>query len=488
MMFQKRRLQYASLAVAMTFSGAAVADDFALLETLHPSHVEHVDQTDIDNGTHDFMTVFDMGDELFEVEFLAHDGGGINVGNGERHTRVPRADLFPWNANYPARATGPNGQSCVECHSKPVADGAGGIGFNVHRDPHGIGHASGFIQRNTPHLHGMGIVQRAAEEMTDELWALRDELYDMAMTYGGTRSIVLEAKGVNFGILRAKKKGSKVKFNYRRVKGVDKDLVVKPFQWKGNFRTVRDFNTDAFHNELGVQPVETTGMYVDGDHDGVVNEATVGDVTAMTIYLAAQPRPTTKTELEANGFIPGGSAGDPAEIAMGEYYFGKIGCGTCHTPEMTIDEPVFQEPSAHPAYQSPFEYGVPRPVTPVSFSLIDGQPDNAPIGGIDDNGDGTGTARMFGDLKRHYMGQGLAEQIDETGHGPAVFKTKNLWGVGVTAPYLHDGRATTLTEAILWHGGEARRAKRKFERLSDTKKAAIIAFLDDMVIFLPDEE
>lgn len=61
---------------------------------------------------------------------------------------------------------------------------------------------------------------------------------------------------------------------------------------------------------------------------------------------------------------------------------------------------------------------------------------------------------MFTDLKRHDRGVELAEQIDETGTGKSMFLTEALWGVGSTAPYLHDGRATTLTEAILCHGGE----------------------------------
>ena len=116
-------------ALALGSTPAAALDiDQDLIESLHPSHVEHVDQHELmDLNSSDpfeaFITAFDLGDELFEVEFLIQDGGGANVGNGERTTRVPRADLWHWRSHTPKRSTGPNGMSCVECHSRPVADG-----------------------------------------------------------------------------------------------------------------------------------------------------------------------------------------------------------------------------------------------------------------------------------------------------------------------------------------------------------------------------
>jgi CxxC motif-containing protein (DUF1111 family) len=78
--------------------------------------------------------------------------------------------------------------------------------------------------------------------------------------------------------------------------------------------------------------------------------------------------------------------------------------------------------------------------------------------------------------------------IDETGTGASVFLTENLWSVGSTAPYLHDGRATTLTEAILEHGGEAAASREAFARLAPQQKASVIAYLENLVLFkLPEE-
>lgn len=170
----------------------------------------------------------------------------------------------------------------------------------------------------------------------------------------------------------------------------------------------------------------------------------------------------------------------------------------------TIDVPIFSEPSTNPDYrdatfpggQDPIELGL-DPATPITFDLTADQPDNRVfdtegnlirhIGALESNGAGGAILRAYGDMKRHDMGHQLAESIDEAGTGASVFLTENLWGVGVTAPYLHDGRATTLTEAILWHNGEALGARLAFEGSSHDDQAALIAFLENMVIFLPGE-
>jgi CxxC motif-containing protein (DUF1111 family) len=74
------------------------------------------------------------------------------------------------------------------------------------------------------------------------------------------------------------------------------------------------------------------------------------------------------------------------------------------------------------------------------------------------------------------------------GTGASVFLTENLWGVGSTAPYLHDGRATTLAEAIEAHGGEAASSKAAFLDLSTDAQMDLITFLNNLVLFKTAEE
>lgn len=491
---------------ALSIAGQAQVLDPAILQN-HEGNAEHVDQADLmalvgmsdDFGA--FELAFELGDELFEVEFNAIDGGGANVGNGERFTRVPRADLTgpgQWADHFPMRATGPNSSTCVSCHNKPTPDGAGEPSSNVHRDPThgGIGR---FINRNTPILFGTGPAQRLAEEMTEELHAIRDAAIAQSWAMGSTVFLPLEAKGVSFGVIGAR--GDSVKT--RLVEGVDSDLVVRPFQWKGNFATIREFNRDASHQELGMQAVEIVGG-MDGDSDGVSNEMTVGDQTALAIYLAGQPRPVTNRELADAGVIP---ALDPRMIALieaGGVLFGSVGCAECHVPEMILNDPVFSEPSWNPNYRDtplfpsgmdPIAAGV-NPATPVKFDMTtevldniipDGMGGETHLGVLESNGKGGAIVRIFSDLKRHDLGPGIREQIDETGVGRSVFLTEALWGCGSTAPYFHDGRATTLTEAVLFHGGDASASRTAFLDLSADDQAAVIAFLNDMVIFLDGE-
>lgn len=306
----------------------------------------------------------------------------------------------------------------------------------------------------------------------------------------------LSAKGVPFGRITAFADGA---VDTNQVVGVSPDLVVRPFQWKGENPTLREFNRGAGHNELGMQPVELVGAGTDGDFDGVADELTIGDLTALSIYLAAQPRPTTLIELANLGLVPPLEDAQRIAIDHGRTVFEQIGCATCHTPRLMIDDPTFREPSAHPAYRDQvFPAGqdpiieLVDPAFPVSFDLTRDQPDNiialangeiVRLGSLLRDSDDRGIAEIFGDLKRHDMGPGLAETIDEIGTGASMWLTKELWGVGSTSPYLHDGRATTLTEAILEHGGEAESSRLAFESRPDADQADLIAFLDNLILF-----
>ena len=74
----------------------------------------------------DFLGSFDCGDEFFETQFNAVDGGGANVGDGLRYTRVPRADLDgpgEWANHVPTRIPGPNAASCNGCHHSATEPG-----------------------------------------------------------------------------------------------------------------------------------------------------------------------------------------------------------------------------------------------------------------------------------------------------------------------------------------------------------------------------
>ena len=85
---------------------------------------------------------------------------------------------------------------------------------------------------------------------------------------------------------------------------------------------------------------------------------------------------------------------------------------------------------------------------------------------------------MFSDLKRHEMGPKLSESF-ESPLDP-WFITPRLWGIADTAPYLHDGRALTLRDAILMHGGEALQARNNFAALPPHRQEFLSRFLESL--------
>jgi len=84
----------------------------------------------------------------------------------------------------------------------------------------------------------------------------------------------------------------------------------------------------------------------------------------------------------------------------------------------------------------------------------------------------------YSDLLVHYMGIGLADGIVMGLAQGNEFRTQPLWGARHHAPYMHDGRADTLEDAILLHDGEGRNARNAFTALSPADRAAVIKFLE----------
>lgn len=96
------------------------------------------------------------------------------------------------------------------------------------------------------------------------------------------------------------------------------------------------------------------------------------------------------------------------------------------------------------------------------------------------------TIRPFTDLLLHDMGEGLADGQSDYQATGSEWRTPPLWGIGLFETvnghtyYLHDGRARNLTEAILWHGGEAAASRDYFINLSEEAREALLAFLNSL--------
>lgn len=507
----KRHMLVCLFSVGLTFSGTALANSESPAFPLK----DHVDQFALPNTP--AHKIVQWGGLLFGTEYNRLDGVGANLSGDPqgsvRFSRVPRMDL-PGYAFNPLRNTGPNAQNCAACHQNPVVGGGGSLVDLEIRDTLRTGDPSKYIQRDPIHLHGSGALQLLAEQITQELKGIRAAAISEAVGSGQSVTVELASStGVSFGFLTATPAGD---LDLSQVEGISPDLIVRPYTWKGSFVTfLRPLVTLGAELEMGMQPVEFFGPGTDFDMDGVANEMSVGDITAITTYIASLPRPVSKLELSAYlGDEHALSATEKRSIKQGKRVFSNIGCADCHKPVMKLKDAKFREPSQYPEHrfpalptgQNPADVGL-DPANPVVIDLAA----NPQIGSSKNdmrcrhkarNGDakddcflqypvdrdGNVLVRLYGDLKWHDMGPGLAENIDEAGNGASVWKTRELWGVGNTGPWLHDGRATTLHEAIDWHGGEAQSSRDAYLALQHADQKNLINFLNSLVIHQYDGE
>jgi CxxC motif-containing protein (DUF1111 family) len=94
------------------------------------------------------------------------------------------------------------------------------------------------------------------------------------------------------------------------------------------------------------------------------------------------------------------------------------------------------------------------------------------------SGPGTRQIRAYTDLLLHDMGEALADGFEQGSATGNEFRTAPLWRVADRAHFLHDGRAVTIPDAILAHGGQAAGAAAAFAALGDDARQALLAFLD----------
>jgi cytochrome c peroxidase len=473
----------------------------------------HVESADIVSGGYTVERLVEAGGDLFHTPFGGLDGVGSFV--REDGSKVARfAPLGP---------RGPSSQACGECHAAPFPASAGLAHSAVVRAKKGT--TSPLNVRSVTSVFGNGILQLLAQEMTEDLWTARDEAAAAAKAAPGTKiTRPLESKGTSFGSIAATATpAGAVSIETSSVVGVDPDLVVRPLGWKGDVPILRNFSVGAAAGAMGLVADELVwkkagaGKYPDVDGDGVGRELSVGDITAMTVYMAAQETPTEAGTMATLGYAQPLSADDAGRVEAGRKAFAALGCAACHTPEMPLLNTRFEEPTLRGRGQY-YDVALARldpgydPKRPFTFDLLQkAQPPRAEA-----RAGGGATIRLYGDLKRHAMGRLLADPADTSESigadleplkhdGKTVvipadqFLTAELWGVGNTGPWLHDNRAGTLREAVVLHGedappaagspgrSEAQEARDAFVKAPAADQDSLIAFLLSLRTFSPEK-
>lgn len=382
--------------------------------------------------------------------------------------------------------------SCAGCHGRPR--GAAGSGGDVVTRPD---------SRDAPHLFGLGLKEMLADEITSDLRALRQQAIDEARNGPSNRTVrkALNSKGINYGSIKATRRGARIEVDTSAIVGVDMDLRVRPFFAHGETISIREFAVGAWQNEMGLQAVDPelaaardgarfttpSGMTLDGaldklegppataagedpDGDGVSNEIPTSIVDFMESYLL-------------NYFKPG-TYEQTSDVLNGRQKFQQIGCAQCHIPDLQInrDRRVADLETVYDPVN-----GIFNNLFGTATGLFNARDDASGFPTLKEPALQPFLVRnIFTDFKRHDLGPNFHER-NYDGTMRTTFLTTPLWGVGTTAPYGHDGRSINLREVILRHGGEALAARNAFNALSTGDKAKIYEFLNALIIFPPDD-
>jgi CxxC motif-containing protein (DUF1111 family) len=218
------------------------------------------------------------------------------------------------------------------------------------------------------------------------------------------------------------------------------------FGWKAGQPTVRQQSAAAFAGDMGL----STSLMQSASGDCTASQAAcVRAVSGADPAKGNVEVPDEMLDLVAfyarNLAVPARSNARSDQVLAGKTLFSAIGCASCHTPSFRTSAASNVAPEQR------------------------GQ-----------------TIWPYTDLLLHDMGDGLADGLPEGKALGREWRTAPLWGIGATETvsghtlFLHDGRARNITEATLWHGGEARDSRDAFAALSPRERADLIAFVNSL--------
>jgi RNA polymerase sigma factor (sigma-70 family) len=375
-----------------------------------------------------------------------------------------------------------NEKSCVACHGLASPGGAGPVNQNVviltavsdrGKPPAGLDRVHpGFRDSQSIVLHRFGthpdyaawrnqfgnrgavIESEPAPAPPGETVEQRIERIRQHTRQGGrprARTLLVQSRG--FIRMTLSERNSPALFGAGQIDGIPSDVLValaesQPaqvrgrvgrtsrgavgrFGWKAQVASLHEFVRGACASELGL---EVPGHAQAVSPVGPLAEAGVVDMTqaecdALVAYVRSLPAPSVvyPPEPEAS-----------RDLIEGSERFASVGCAECHRPTLGEVRGIYSDLLLH-------RMGV----------------------DLDDPGPG-------------YGGEGRPVPLPD-GPSPGEWRTPPLWGFRDTAPYLHDGRASNLEQAVALHGGQGADSAHKYFSLPARERAKVEAFLNSLV-------
>lgn len=227
--------------------------------------------------------------------------------------------------------------------------------------------------------------------------------------------------------------------------GQSGELTLGRFGWKAQTPSIRQQAADAFAGDIGISTPEVPKHWGDCT---AAEKACLAMPNGVQERLGSAEAPPPVMDLvtfySQNLAVPARRDLDKPDVLAGKKLFYDMGCISCHTPKFVTRR------------------GTPNKAQ--AFQLI----------------------WPYADFLLHDMGPGLADGQAVGEATGSEWRTPPLWGIGLTQTvngnsfFLHDGRARTLTEAILWHGGEGQKARDRFAAADAADRDALVKFLESL--------
>ena len=223
------------------------------------------------------------------------------------------------------------------------------------------------------------------------------------------------------------------------------ELQLGRFGWKASNPSIEAQSAGAFAGDIGISNPKVPVHHGDCTvTQSACLEATTGVQLSLGDTEAPDPVLGLVTFYSQNLAVPARRNVGVPKVLSGKQLFYALGCVSCHRPKYVTSRQA--------------------PDKAMRFQLI----------------------WPYSDFLLHDMGEGLSDGMTAGDAGGREWRTPPLWGIGLTETvsghtfFLHDGRARNLTEAILWHGGEAQSARDGFAGLDAADRQALITFLESL--------